>query len=304
MSTPEWIRHFTQCISWVTVLLATGLLGFSYYAFVFVLCLDNIENTTQRVLYLVPQHIFFILLMIAYWRTILTPPGNTPCDFPSSDSLNDQTSLNYGIVTRRPDGGIRFCHKCMKVKPDRAHHCSICGQCILKMDHHCPWVRNCVGFRNYKFFVLFLLYLSIYLIMISAMTFPYFIDFFNGSLKDGGVIIIIMFFLAAVFAFSVSGLCIFHISLVCRNCTTIESMTLPQMAIRTKHKNGFSLGVLENVKQVFGPSPWLWLLPVYTSVGDGVRYATCGAGGDIESGQAEEVSLLRPDSTINDSPDH
>lgn len=35
---------------------------------------------------------------------------------------------------------------------------SMSGHCVLKMDHFCPWVGNTVGFRNYKFFILFLFY--------------------------------------------------------------------------------------------------------------------------------------------------
>lgn len=41
-----------------------------------------------------------------------------------------------------PDSLKRKCHCCMVYKPDRVHHCSVCGQCVLRMDHHCPWIAS------------------------------------------------------------------------------------------------------------------------------------------------------------------
>jgi hypothetical protein len=62
-----------------------------------------------------------------------------------------------------------WCRKCDKEKPPRAHHCSMCNACFLRMDHHCPWVVGCVGFRNHKYFLNFLVYCSAALAYATAM---------------------------------------------------------------------------------------------------------------------------------------
>jgi palmitoyltransferase len=53
------------------------------------------------------------------------------------------------------------CRKCIFPKPIRAHHCSICARCILNQDHHCPWINNCVGHLNHRYFFQFCFFLTL-----------------------------------------------------------------------------------------------------------------------------------------------
>ncbi|VDO37149.1 unnamed protein product [Onchocerca flexuosa] len=51
-----------------------------------------------------------------------------------------------------------LCISCGYHKPEGAHHCSLCGRCVLYMDHHCVWINQCVGLNNHRYFLQFVIY--------------------------------------------------------------------------------------------------------------------------------------------------
>ena len=58
------------------------------------------------------------LSLASHARAMLSNPGATP--------LTSRPT--------QPSGWSRMCSKCDNHKPERAHHCSLCGRCIIKMD--------------------------------------------------------------------------------------------------------------------------------------------------------------------------
>lgn len=64
---------------------------------------------------------------------------------------------------------VNPCFKCHQYKPPRCHHCRICRRCVLRYDHHCPWIGNCVGHGNVAYFNRFLIFTPVALMYALAL---------------------------------------------------------------------------------------------------------------------------------------
>jgi hypothetical protein len=91
----------------------------------------------------------------------------------STSRVNEQFFFNprANSYTSVQNNYLHFCPMCATYKPPRAHHCSRCNFCVLKYDHHCPWLGQCVGFFNYKNYLLVLLYTWLLTAWVLALLF-------------------------------------------------------------------------------------------------------------------------------------
>ncbi|BGP38635.1 hypothetical protein JCM10450v2_002585 [Rhodotorula kratochvilovae] len=135
----------------------------------------------------------------------------------------------------RAERYARSCKKCEPLpgggrppKPERTHHCSVCQTCILKFDHHCPWIKGCVGLHNERYFLLFLCYFSVAALFAAYWGFKptmRCLSFSPGSWehRTPRVMLLLTEVLTLVMGLAVLVMCLSQLHLVTRNQTNVES---------------------------------------------------------------------------------
>eukprot|EP00471_Norrisiella_sphaerica_P012644 CAMPEP_0184498308 /NCGR_PEP_ID=MMETSP0113_2-20130426/38626_1 /TAXON_ID=91329 /ORGANISM="Norrisiella sphaerica, Strain BC52" /LENGTH=340 /DNA_ID=CAMNT_0026885757 /DNA_START=55 /DNA_END=1077 /DNA_ORIENTATION=- len=300
-----WVKKILLA---VPVALVLSLIAFDWYLFTFRVVGIHDPNRSLYSLpdwvTVIVFHCTLALLLVSYLRCVLTssavrlnpiPAGDIPTRMQlieqgdplegeednrdgESVSLTIKDSFSGAHSSASPsrpsaeDGDLAHfprCRRCRQLKPRRAHHCSICGECVLKMDHHCPWVGNCVGLRNYKFFLLFIFYAVLTIGVYSIQVLPIVLSMFHPQPR-GSVRLTPLEAILSVVTLSFGVTLIFflgfHASLVLLAKTTIE------LAEMQGARSPYSLGYKANWEAVFGKSRWLWLLPLNTLAETGYDY--------------------------------
>ncbi|KAG5243001.1 protein S-acyltransferase [Salix suchowensis] len=220
-----------------------------------------------------------LLSVLNYAIAILTDPGRVPSSF--MPDIEDCGNPVHEI--KRKGGDLRYCQKCSHFKPPRAHHCRVCRRCVLRMDHHCIWISNCVGHANYKVFFVFVVYAAIaciysLVLLVGSLT----VDPLKDELQSGDsfrTIYVISGLLLVPLSAALGVLLGWHVYLILQNKTTIEyhegvrAMLLAEKGGHV-YKHPYDVGTYENLTTVLGPRIFCWVCPASGYIGSGLRFPT------------------------------
>mmetsp|Transcript_41616 Transcript_41616/g.67610 ORF Transcript_41616/g.67610 Transcript_41616/m.67610 type:complete len:318 (+) Transcript_41616:151-1104(+) len=157
----------------------------------------------------------YFLLRCAFTDPGIMKRGSTP-----QNTENPPTHIVNGQVQQ-----LVYCNTCHIFRPPKCKHCRTCNNCVEEFDHHCPWVMNCVGKRNYRYFVGFVATISILCVYVCACCLGLLIKtgVSGGSLPTHVVLLaIVIILVTGCLGCTLSGFAGFHCRLIAQGMTTNE----------------------------------------------------------------------------------
>ncbi|XP_055847154.1 palmitoyltransferase app isoform X1 [Episyrphus balteatus] len=188
--------------------------------------------------------VLYFFTMSSLLRTTFTDPGVIPRasqdeaayiekQIEVPNSLNSPTyrppPRTKEVLVKGQTVKLKYCFTCKIFRPPRASHCSLCDNCVDRFDHHCPWVGNCVGKRNYRFFYMFLVSLAFLAVFIFSCSVTHLVLLLKTEQEVFEVIkrapcTVIVTFICFFSIWSVIGLAGFHTYLTTSDQTTNEDL--------------------------------------------------------------------------------
>uniref|UniRef100_A0AA85ITP0 Palmitoyltransferase n=1 Tax=Trichobilharzia regenti TaxID=157069 RepID=A0AA85ITP0_TRIRE len=188
--------------------------------------------------------ILFLYVLCCLTRTTFMDPGYFPfategeAEYEETKSAPVHREYNINGVLAK----VKWCSTCLFYRPPRCSHCSICNRCVDTFDHHCPWVNNCIGRRNARYFFMFLVSLTLHMVVVLSVTLASLLLSEQPIAFYTNIIRIIILSLVGVSFIPVFGLTSFHVYLISRGMTTNEQVTDKFRGLI----NPFTLGCLLN----------------------------------------------------------
>lgn len=152
-----------KCISgngYLQIIFSCSLIIMITVLFFYLIARIETINKTSKIIIFVWVSILITSTLILCIVSGLSDPG----------ILKRQIFTNYLDNIRNNDHIYSFykgniiklvsCYTCNIVRPPRTNHCKECDNCTERFDHHCIWVGTCIGKRNYKYFLYFLISLN------------------------------------------------------------------------------------------------------------------------------------------------